>query len=241
MREVVVGCHQPNLFPWVGYFHKVVNCTHFVTLVCAQFEKGGFQNRTRIRTADGWQWLTVPVLTKGKSPQMISEVQINNAASWRAKHLRSLEQHYRKAKYFEEYWPAYEKLYSDDWHYLSAFNQAGIMLMLRQLGVSGMDTRFHTDWEFPLEGDSTAKILSICKCLRADSYLSGQSGEKYMDLERFDNTNISFSIQVVDETVRDQVYYPFEPFMSTLDLIFNLGPWARAYLRTCGDFRWLRN
>jgi len=171
---------------------------------------------------------------------MISEVRINNDASWRAKHKRALEQHYRKAEYFGMYWSDYEKLYNTDWHYLSSFNQAGIAMMLNHLGVISMDTHFHTDWQFPIEGDSTTKLLSICKCLRADEYLSGQSGEKYLDLERFDDTDTSMYVQVVDETVRNQVYEPFIPAMSVLDLIFNLGPWARAYLRTCGDFRWRR-
>jgi hypothetical protein len=168
---------------------------------------------------------------------MISEVKIDNSRPWKAKHVRALHQHYHNAEYFDKYWPDYEKLYAKDWYHLNSFNQAGIQMMLQQLGVNGMDTHFHTDWEFTSAEDSTERILQICQQLYATKYLAGKSGTAYMDMGKFVNTGIEVVTQDFEETFRDQVYYPFEPAMSAVDLIFNLGPWAQAYLRTCGGYK----
>ena len=50
---VTVAIHQPNYFPYLGFFHKLVRCDVFVILDNVQFNRGGFVNRNRIKTAGG--------------------------------------------------------------------------------------------------------------------------------------------------------------------------------------------
>ena len=72
-----VGIHQPEHLPWLGFFHKMSMSDCFVLLDNVAYSKNDFQNRNRIRTSGtvaGWCWLTVPVLTKGRSGQKISDV-----------------------------------------------------------------------------------------------------------------------------------------------------------------------
>jgi len=77
-----------------------------------QFEKREFQNRNRVRTARGWQYLTVPVLSKGRFSQKINEVELDNSAAWREDNVRALTTNYGRARYFKEYLPAVELIYS---------------------------------------------------------------------------------------------------------------------------------
>src|SRR4051812_18014003 len=70
-----VTIHQPQFLPWLGYLDKIDQADLFIVLDTVQFKKNEWQNRNRIRTADGWQWLTVPVLQR--FGQRINEVRIN--------------------------------------------------------------------------------------------------------------------------------------------------------------------
>ena len=60
-------------------FHQAVAqaCGSSVLLDTVQFHKHSWQQRNRIKTANGIQWLTVPVLTKGRFHQTIAEAEIN--------------------------------------------------------------------------------------------------------------------------------------------------------------------
>ena len=64
----VLAAHQPNFLPWLGLFHKVGQADVWVLADDVQYSRGSLTNRNRIRTADGWQWLTVPVLDAGPGP-----------------------------------------------------------------------------------------------------------------------------------------------------------------------------
>src|SRR5438034_6495152 len=84
-----IAIHQPQYLPWLGYLDKLDRADVFVVLDNVQFKKNEWQNRNRIRTAQGWQYLTVPVLHE--FPQRLDQVRINNQADWRRKHQTALE------------------------------------------------------------------------------------------------------------------------------------------------------
>ena len=81
----VVAIHQPQNLPWLGYFHKLDRADVFCLLDTVQYKKNEFQNRNRIKTSQGWQWLTVPVTYR--FPQRIHEVGVNQTVDWQRKHL----------------------------------------------------------------------------------------------------------------------------------------------------------
>ena len=58
---MIVAIHQPQYLPWLGYFDKMLKADVFCYLDNVQYKKNEWQNRNRIKTAMGWQWLTVPV------------------------------------------------------------------------------------------------------------------------------------------------------------------------------------
>ena len=72
---MIVSIHQPQYLPWLGYFDKIDRADVFVLLDTVQYKKNEWQNRNRIKTARGAQWLTVPVTYR--YPQLICEVGVN--------------------------------------------------------------------------------------------------------------------------------------------------------------------
>ena len=70
-----VAIHQPQYLPWIGYFDKLNRADVFVLLDNVQYKKNEWQNRNRIRTSQGWQWVTVLVLYH--YPEKINAVKIH--------------------------------------------------------------------------------------------------------------------------------------------------------------------
>ena len=220
---IAVG-HQPNYLPYLGFFAKVAAADVFVVVDNVQFVKRGpfgFQHRARIRTREGWQWLTVPVLTKGKFTQLIMDVQINNAEPWRRKHWRSILHNYHDAPYFSEYAGFFEALYAREWQTLCELNIVLIRFLLDRLGIR---KPMYVASEAGISGKASHLIVDICRGTGADTYLHGKHGRDYADLQLIKEAGIQNRFQDYEHPVYRQCFEGFEPYMGAIDLMFNHGP-----------------
>ena len=217
---MIVAVHQPQYLPWLGYFDKIRRADIFCYLDSVQYKKNDWQNRNRIKTSQGWQWLTVPV--RFQFPEKICEVKINSKVNWRKKHLQALVTNYRRAPYFGKYIEVYEQIYSEDWESVSELNIHFIERLKDSLGLSQKPAIKSSQLE--LGEDPTDRLIDICREVKADAYLSGQDGIKYMDLERFKENGIEVIIQDFKHPVYPQMFKDFESNMSVVDLLFNCGP-----------------
>ena len=213
-----IAIHQPQYLPWLGYLDKL-DCTDvFVLLDTVQFKKNEWQNRNRIRTAQGWQYLTVPVLHE--FPQRLDQVRINNQTDWRRKHQTALETHYRKAQHYDPYAPAFRDLYSRAWERLALLNIEVIRMLTEAFGIT---TRLVEASRFTARDDQTGRLVDLCKALGADRYLAGEGGRAYMNLAEFEAAGITVEFQEFAHPEYAQVYEPFITGMSAIDLLFNYG------------------
>jgi hypothetical protein len=206
--------------PWLGYFDKIVRSEIFVFLDNVQFKKNEFQNRNRIKTAQGWMWLTVPV--SYKYPEHIDEVKINNRIDWQKKHLRTLAINYQKAPYFPDLFPEVERFYAGDSAFISEVNRESVLMLLRMLGVNKEIAVASALGDLPEE--PSERLAAICEALSADTYLSGAGGKSYLDLGPFNKRGIAVKFQEFNHPVYPQLYGAFIPNLSLLDLLFNCGP-----------------
>jgi len=221
---MICAVHQPQTFPWLGYFAKIIQSDHFVILDNVQFKKNEWQNRNKIRTQNGWQWLTVPVLHH--FGQLISEVKINNTSNWRHKHLQALLSSYGKAPYFKKYFPELEELYQKKWELLVDFNLAGIHWLLKTLNIKTPITIVSEMKKIPQTPDLGAeeRLIRITKALTANIYLSGAGGQEYLDQGLFPANQIKLIFQHFEHPIYHQIQGKFISHLSVLDLMFNEGP-----------------
>ena len=217
---MIVAVHQPQYLPWLGYFDKICRANVFCYLDCVQYKKNDWQNRNRIKTAQGWQWLTVPV--RFQFPEKINEVKINQSVNWRKKHLQAIMTNYRRSTYFDQYIELFESIYATDWESIAELNIYAIESLKSALGL-GRKSAIRSS-QLQLREDPTDRLIDICKALKADTYLSGQDGIKYMDLERFQENGIEVIIQDFKHPVYPQIFGGFESNMSIVDILFNCGP-----------------
>jgi hypothetical protein len=217
---MIAAIHQPQYLPWLGYFNKIYKADVFCYLDDVQYKKGDWQNRNRIKTSQGWQWITVPV--KYRFPQLINEVEINNSVNWRKKHLQAIKTNYGKTPFFQQYIDIFEEIYSRDWEFISELNIYIVEKIRKMIGVD--NTTMVTSSEMKLSDDPTDRLIDICKFAGADTYLSGQDGGKYMNMERFSERCIKVIVQDFKHPVYPQKFGDFTSHMSIIDLLFNCGP-----------------
>ncbi len=221
-----VTIHQPQFMPWLGYLDKIDQSDLFLLLDTVQFKKHEWQNRNRIRTSHGWQWLTVPVLHQ--FGQRIDEVRINPTTAWKAQHLRALEVHYARAPYRDLYLPQLHQLYSTSWVKLCDLNKATVQWLLMAYGIN---TPVRCASEYLAREEPTDRLIDLCRAVGATQYLAGPGAEHYMDRRRFEAAEIRLEVQAFHHPIYRQIYEPFEPNLSALDLLLMQGPEALTTLR----------
>jgi hypothetical protein len=213
-----VAIHQPNYLPWVGYFHKIHVSDTFVFFDDVEYSSRSWINRNKIKTPDGWTWLTVPV--RVSSVDRINEVEIDDNQPWQEEHRKSIQRNYGKADYFDEFKEVLFSAYEDDWRYLHELNIHLIKTVSEELGF---ECDFVRCSELDVEGSSTRLLINVCEELGADEYFSGEGGKDYMEENMFDERGVELTYQNIDHPEYPQRFDGFESHMSFVDMVFNIG------------------
>ncbi|MFO0665267.1 MAG: WbqC family protein [Polyangiaceae bacterium] len=224
---MIVSVHQPQYLPWLGYFDKIDKADAFVLLDDVQYKKNEWQNRNRIKTAQGWQWLTVPV--NYRFPQTLNQVSVNRRDRWQARHRQSIISNYRRAPHWTKLESFFEELFSTDWANLAALN---IWVVRRLAKVLGITTPISVSSElatFPSDPDE--RLIAITKHMGGDTYLAGAGGQAYMQIETYARSGVRLEIQSYPPPKYNQLFGAFQPFMSVIDLVFNHGDESLSILR----------
>jgi len=213
-----VAIHQPQYMPWLGYFDKIDQADVFVLLDDVQYKKNEWQNRNRIRNAEGESWLTVPVFHE--FGQKINDVKIDNHHRWKEKHIKSIEMNYSKSPYFDAYISFFHESFEKEWEYLADLNIHFIKFFT---AVFGITSDIVNSSALKIETASTERLIDICRELEADTYLAGAGGSDYMDLDLFEKSGIRLECQNYVHPEYKQVYNGFCSHLSALDLLFCQG------------------
>lgn len=221
-----VTIHQPEHLPWLGFFHKMALCDVYVLLDSVQFTKNNYQNRNRLIDEKGTIfWSTVPVCMAGHTERSIAEMKIDNTQSWQRKCWGRIASAYRKHDYFPHLAPALEAAFMAEYEALVDINLALIDLFRRELEITVPMVRSST---LAVHGHRSELLLSICKNLGADAYLSGPSGRQYLDKSIFSENGVALEYHEFSHPVYAAPI--FQPYLSTLDLLMNHGPRSREIL-----------
>ncbi|HOC02761.1 MAG TPA: WbqC family protein [bacterium] len=225
-EEIIIGIHQPNFLPWLGYFYKITKSDIFVLLDNVQYTKNSFINRNKIKTSQGDHWLTVPV--SFKFGDLIKDVTIDNNIDWRKKHLKTFELNYKKAPHFDEIYNFLERVYyKKEWIFLADFN---IELIVEICCFLDMNKKFIKASSLNILGKSTDLLINIVKNLNGDIYLSGKGGQQYQDESKFNKENIKLIYSDFKHPVYRQLWGEFIENLSIIDILFNLGKESKIFL-----------
>ncbi|MES2514154.1 MAG: WbqC family protein [Bacteroidota bacterium] len=222
-----VAILQSNYIPWKGYFDLIAKADVFVIYDEVQYTKNDWRNRNMIQTANGLQWMTIPVRQESLD-QKIFESKIF-ADNWAKKHISTLQGNYSKAEHFKVYKDRVFNLYENQSNLISQVNVSFIKGICSLLGIT---TQIIDSRDLNLEGDRNIRLLEACKKLNATTYISGPAAKSYLDTELFSKENIEVEWMDYSEyKTYQQVFQPFQHGVSVLDLIFNTGDNAKRYMK----------
>lgn len=217
---MILSGHQPNYWPYPGLIGKIMLSDCFVYVTKVQFEKKSWQKRNRIRTKEGWTYLQVPIITKGKFDQNICDVEIDNTTDWREKTIRTIQLLYGKAPFYKDYEAFLRETYSREWKYLSELNIHIMNFILQDLGC---ETKILYDKDYEFSGNKTAMLIDMCKKIDCDTYLSNLGSSAYVQISEFIEADLHHQYINYNGITYRQQFGGFEPGLSILDMLMNCG------------------
>ena len=226
MRCVIL---QPSYIPWRGYFDLIRRADVFVFYDDVQYDTRGWRNRNRIKTQHGSRWLSIPVRKHGVQAlgTPIREIETSDDA-WPRKHLDALTRAYAKTPHFPRYRDWLERTYASPPHLLADFTIATTIELASFIGITS--TRFLRSSELDVAGHKTDRLIDVLRSVGANEYLSGPSARDYIESEKFASAGIALEWMTYDYPEYPQLYPPFDPHVSVLDLLFMTGEEAGRYI-----------
>lgn len=221
----VVAIHQPNFFPWLGYFDKIRRADIFILLDAVAYPRAGsggmgsWCNRVRLAVQGEARWVTCP-LRRAPLGTPIATTEIDDSQSWRAKLLRTLDVNYGKAPQFATCMTMLEPLIRAPESNLATFNIRAIEAIATHLGLS--TTRFIRQSTLSYSGRATELLISLVKAVGGSTYLSGDGAAGYQRDELFAENDIgllkqNFSLSPYGEPSH------FIPGLSVIDYLMRDG------------------
>jgi hypothetical protein len=225
-----VAIMQPTYLPWIGYFALMKSVDVFIILDSVQFSKRSWQQRNQIKTESGAKWLTVPVISKGKKDQLISDVKIDYSSKFPESHINIIKQNYRKSKFFSNYSEDFSNIFRKKHKNLSSLS-IDLILLIR--GLLDIKTTIKYSSDFVTKGSKDELLAELCKHIGATEYISPPGSKVYLDdsnafaqmgilVKYFDYKHIEYA----------QLYGNFVQYMSIIDLLFNYGTESKDIIRT---------
>ncbi|MCQ2451378.1 MAG: WbqC family protein [Clostridia bacterium] len=221
---MIVGIHQLNYFPWVGYFDKVEKSDIFIIMDEVQLITDSYMQRNRVLNQSGQpSWLSVSFQKENFRDKKFSEIKLNDSVDWQKRQKDFLVGTYNTAPYFSEVLNLISPIFENKYDTLFEVNKKAFDIIIDML-----DIKTKVILQSSLDYDRTAKkndlVLELCKAVNADCYFSGAGAKKYMDETPFAAAGIN---------VVYQNYLPFEypqkfnsefmPGLSILDVLLNCG------------------
>lgn len=194
-------------FPPISYFIFFAKSGKVFIEQMETFPKQTYRNRCEILTAAGKIKLVVPVSKPMGNHTLTKEIIISYRENWPLHQWKSIQAAYRSSPYFNYYEDVIRPLFEMNEHRLVDHNHKILNVLLKILGLNP-EIEFTSDYFHQPEGLTDLRHT-----------ISGKKKSPGNDLLPYP--------QVFNHKTG------FIPDLSILDLLFNLGNEAKAYLEKC--------
>jgi hypothetical protein len=224
----IVSGHQPSYLPWLGFFHKAMLCDTYIYMDDVQYLTGDWNNRNQIKTSSSKPlWLTVPVDLKNSKSQILKDILVKDESNlpekkrWSSIHNSSLQASYGKSNHYKTYKEFFEYLYMDKkWEYLADLNHTILKQAFVWFGIN-CEVRIASGCGFTKAKSDL--VLEHGTRFGADVVVTGTFGKDYIIEEDFRKNGIKVYYQEYKHSQYPQRFEGFVPYMSFVDLLFNVG------------------
>lgn len=194
----ICSIHQPNFFPWIGFFDKINRSDIFVLQDNILLGDPSYTKRVKILMNNEETWLSCPITKETKKGLILNAI-INNTDNWKNKTVRKIFNYYRKAPNFNVAFKIIEEAILNSEDNLSRYNTQAIMKISELLFGEEVLEKFIFMSDLKVEGSKNDLIISICKSVNCDQYMHGSGAHNYQDEKKFIHNNINLLKQSFDE------------------------------------------
>lgn len=220
----IVAVHQPNFFPWLGFFNKISTADTFVLFDDVQFPKTGgvWSNRVMLLVAGEAKWVTATIDRNYHGTRNINEMLFLSADPWRKKMVKSLESNYQKHPFYKEVMDTIQPLIINTEPNVAAYNARAIYTIAEKIGIDTKKIKLSSG--LTKSGSSNELLISITKFAGGDTYMCGGGADGYQDEQLF----IEQGIKLQHQQFKHPVYPQFKrtefiPGLSIIDALMNVG------------------
>ena len=217
----ILASHQPDFFPYMGYFYKMFQSDVFVFSDNVLYSKTGRHNYNEILTANGPHRFTLPIHYHVVN---LNEMKIAADAQAVEKMARTLWMAYAKAEHFHEVFPVIEELLekAPDAKSLADFNVQCLMTLAGKFGLD-RDRAFFLSSGLPLTERRDKRIIQMCKYFGAAAYCSGDGAKDYHVEQDYADNGIRLIYSDYQPIHYPQVGKTAAENMSVIDYVLNCG------------------
>ncbi|MFE3867007.1 WbqC family protein [Flavobacterium sp. LS2P90] len=213
---------QPYLFPYFGYYQLINAVDKFVVYDDVNFIKQGWINRNNILVNGNSYLFTVP-LNNQSSFNKINVTTVNEKIyfSWTNKFLKTIEQNYNKAPFYDEVFPLLKKVFQIDENHISSIAVKSLKLISDYIGI---DTIFEDSSEKYKNQylSSQERVLDICIKEQTNHYINPIGGLDLYSKQDFSEKGILLNFIKSKKVEYIQFNDKFVPNLSIIDmLMFN--------------------
>ena len=193
---MLVAIHQPNFFPWLGYFEKLARADVFIALDNVQFPKSGagnWINRVRIINNNHPHWLSVPIVRTFHGYRSVQEIRIDNSTCWRDKLLNTIRHSYRRAAHFDSVFPLVSELIRNSADRLAEYNLKALRALIQKIGLD--PSKIVLGSSLKVDGQATDLLIAMVQAVGGTAYLFGGGARKYQEDEKFSCAGVKLVYQ----------------------------------------------
>ena len=220
----IVAIHQPNFFPWLGYFDKIARSDVFVFLDHVQFPKtGGFWgNRVKMLIAKESRWVTAPIKRDFHGTAIVNGVEWDDNQPWRMKYRKTLILNYGRTPFYNETIEMLAPLIELPISNLSHFNMQVIKTIAEYVGIRHQ--HFIASSQLHVQGSATEMLKEIAEKVNCSAYMCGGGAMGYQDNSVFERSGIDLLYQNFKHpTYKQAGVEKFIGGLSIIDALMNIG------------------
>ena len=217
---------QPTFNPWVGYFDLIDYVDTFVFLDTVQLNQQSWQTRNKLKIQNKEFLFSLPIQkNKSKHELLIKDALLDfRKFDFRKKLFRTLEQNYRKSKYFTEVNLFIKSIVLFESNSLSTYNINMITQITKKLKIE-TSICILSEEAYINNSSKGNLVLDICQHFKTQEYVSPLGAEAYLNEVKndFHKENIDIIYQVYEHPIYQQLGEEFMPYIGIFDLLYNHG------------------
>ncbi|WP_328912506.1 MULTISPECIES: WbqC family protein [unclassified Streptomyces] len=173
----MIHIEQPPFLPWLGFCEALLACSTLALYDDVQFTERGWQNRNRIKTANGIAWITVPV--SHKNGQLIRDTRIAESFDPTAT-IKGIRLAYGRTTYIDEALQVLAPPLSAGHRWLADLTLDLVTQIALALG-SRASLLLTSQMTLTESDDKTERLALICEAADETTLWAGSGTRQYLD------------------------------------------------------------